>query len=169
MPAAKTIVASFVPDPWIAWPAGHEPVSSPVFAQNSIDIAAAPETIWSLLIDCRAWPRWYRHCTDVSILRGGPLLGPGSQFRFKTFGYYFEPEIDHYEPSRMLIWSAKGPVGTSGAHAWHVETRPNGCRVVTEEAQKGLLLHLIGRRTRKTLLNSHQDWLNALKALAERA
>jgi hypothetical protein len=57
--------------------------------------------------------------------------------------------------------------GTSGAHAWYIEPTPGGCHVVTEEAQRGLLLLFIGARTRATLLNSHQEWLRALKALAE--
>jgi hypothetical protein len=65
----------------------------------------------------------------------------------------------------MLIWAAKGPAGTSGAHAWYIEPTPGGCHVVTEEAQRGLLLFFIGGRTRGTLLNSHQEWLRALKAL----
>ncbi|MGA7807667.1 hypothetical protein [Bradyrhizobium sp.] len=69
---------------------------------------------------------------------------------------------------QMLIWSAKGPAGTSGSHAWYIEPTPGGCHVITEEAQRGLLLFLIGARTRATLRNSHQEWLRALKELAER-
>jgi hypothetical protein len=168
MPTATTgPAATFISDQSIVWPEGHSPNSSRVFAQNIIEIAAAPETIWSLLIDCKAWPGWYKHCSDVSILCGGPLLGPDSKFRFKTLGFYFEPEINRFEPSRMLVWSARGPAGTSGAHAWYIKPTPGGCRVVTAEAQKGLLLFFIGRRTRSTLLNSHQEWLLALKELAE--
>lgn len=167
MPPAMKPIATVMPDQSIRWPDGHAPALSRVFAQNAMEIAAAPERIWSLLIDCKAWSSWYRHCSDVSILRSGPLLGPHSKFRFKTLGFYFEPEIDTFEPSRMLVWSAKGPAGTSGAHAWYIEPMQDGCRVVTEEAQKGLLLFFIGARTRNTLLNSHQEWLRALKVLAE--
>jgi uncharacterized membrane protein len=156
-----------IPDSRIIWPPEHSPASSRVFAQNTIDIAATPETVWSLLIDCVKWPSWYKHCFDVSVLKGGPLLSANSQFRFKTLGFYFEPEIVTFMPNQMLIWSAKGPAGTSGAHAWYIEPTPGGCHVVTEEAQRGLLLFFIGARTRGTLLNSHQEWLRALKALAE--
>jgi hypothetical protein len=167
MPPASTPVADPAPDPRIDWPAGHEPRSARVFAQNVIDIAASPEAVWSLLIDCVAWPNWYRHCADVSVLRGGPLLGPGSQFRFKTLGFYFRPAIDSFVPFSLLVWSAKGPAGTSGAHAWYIEPTPSGCRVVTEEAQKGMLLSIMGHRTRKRLLIVHGEWLGALKHLAE--
>jgi len=163
----KTPFSGFIPDSRIDWPKGLEPASSRVFVQNTIHIAAAPETVWSLLIDCEQWPNWYNHCSDVSVLRGGTLLGQNSKFRFKTLGFYFEPEIDKFEPFRLLVWSAKGPASTSGAHAWYIKRTPTGCYVVTEEAQRGLLLSIIGRRTRKRLLAAHDEWLRALKVLAE--
>ncbi len=157
-----------IPDSRIVWPPENSPVLSRVFAQNIIEIAATPERVWSLLIDCVQWPSWYKHCTDVSMLRGGPLLSAQSKFRFKTLGFYFEPDIETFEPFKMLIWSAKGPAGTRGAHAWYIERKTGGCRVITEEAQRGLLLAFIGGRTRRTLLTSHEEWLRALKVLAEK-
>jgi len=104
-----------IPDPRIICPPEHTPGSSMVFAQNTIEIAATPDRVWSLLIDCLEWPLWYRHCSDVSVLRGGPLLSANSKFRFKTLNFYFEPDMETFEPSRMLVWSAKGPARTSGA------------------------------------------------------
>ncbi len=50
------------PDSRITWPAEHAPASAMVFAQNIVDIAASPETIWSQLVDCVAWPQWHKHC-----------------------------------------------------------------------------------------------------------
>ncbi len=161
------MAASQTPDPRITWPPEHAPATSRVFAQNVIDIAASPETVWSLLIDCVAWPAWYKHCADVSVLAGGPHLSAGGKFRFKTLRFYFEPTIDTFEPHRMLVWSAKGPAGSSGAHAWYIEPTSTGCRVTTEEAQKGLLLLLLGPYTRGVLLTSHEEWLRALKEQAE--
>jgi len=157
------------PDSRIAWPPQYTPASSIVFAQNSIDVAATPEKVWSLLIDCVRWPSWYKYCSDVSLLRGGPLLSARSKFRFKTLGLYFEPEIETFKPFETLIWSAKGPAGTRGAHAWYIDRKAGGCRVITEEAQKGLLLAFIGARTQHRLLTSHEEWLRALKALAEKS
>ena len=158
---------STVAEPRITWPSAHSPSSAVVFAQNTIEIKAPAKKVWSLLIDCVQWPSWYKHCSDVSVLSGGPVLSTNSKFRFKTLDLYFEPEVEIYEEPRMLVWSAKGPGGTSGAHAWYIEPTPNGCRVVTEEAQKGLLLFLVRTRTRDRLLTSHQEWLKALKQLAE--
>ncbi len=154
-------------NPRIVWPAGHRPDTARVFAQNSIEVAAPPDRVWTTLIDCTAWPRWYRHCSGVSMLKGGDQLGPGAQFRFKTLGFWFEPAVDTFEPKRMLVWSAKGPAGASGAHAWLIEPTPAGCRVITEEVQQGALLILLQGRMRRQLLGAHADWLRGLKALAE--
>ena len=155
------------PDPEIVWPPNHSPASAVVFTHNSVDIQAPPQKVWSLLIDCVAWPRWYKKCSDVSILKGDANLEAGSKFRFKTLRTYFEPDVITFDACRMLVWSAKGPAGTSGSHAWHIESTAAGCRVVTEEAQKGLLLLLVGGRVRRELLASHEDWVQSLKRLAE--
>ena len=155
------------PDPRITWPPDHVPSSAVVFAQNTVDISASPEAVWSLLIDCVRWPTWYRYCTDVSILRGGPLLSSGSKFRFKTLGFYGEPEITTFEPARMLVWSATGAAGLGGSHAWYIETTSYGCRVITEEVQTGRLLRLVSPLIRHRLLTMHGEWLRALKEGAE--
>jgi hypothetical protein len=111
-----------IPDSRITWPPGYSPSSSIVFAQNTIEIAATTEKVWSLLIDCVRWPSWYKHCADVSVLRGGPVLSAKGKFRFKTIGFYFESDVVTFS---------------------------------------------LGARTQRTLLTSHEEWLRALKALAE--
>jgi len=156
-----------VPDAAMIWPSGNSPAESGVFAQNVIEVRAKPETVWSLLVDCAKWPRWYRHCADVSILRDGSTLREHSKFRFKTLNLYFEPEVTVFEPQRMLVWFAKGPLGSSGAHAWRIEPIRDGCRVITEETQRGIPSRLLGWHTRKRLLLAHQDWLEGLKEMAE--
>ena len=164
--AGSQVDAQF-PDARIRWPAEHEPASARVFAHNAIEVTATPEKIWAQLVDCVAWPGWYKHCSDVSMLHGGSRLSAGAKFRFKTLGFYFEPEIVTFEPYQMLVWSAKGPAGTSGSHAWSIEAEPGRCRVITEESQTGLLLFFLGSRTRERLLMSHEEWLRALKERAE--
>ncbi len=154
-------------EPSIAWPPGHSPEAAHIFARNAIEMESTPDRVWALLTDCLEWPRWYRLCSDVSLLRGGPRLDVGAKFRFKTLGFHFEPEVTTFSPPRMLIWSAKGPAGTRGAHAWHIEPTPGGCRVVTEEFQTGFVLRLRRRALRKRLLASHEEWLRSLKELAE--
>jgi len=45
-----------IPNLRIIWPPEHPPASSMVFAQNTIEVAATPDKVWSLLIDCVKWP-----------------------------------------------------------------------------------------------------------------
>ena len=47
------------PDRRITWPPGASPASAVVFAHNAVDVKAPPQRVWSLLIDCVSWPRWY--------------------------------------------------------------------------------------------------------------
>ena len=155
------------PDPRITWPPEHVPTSAVVYTKNVADISASPETVWSFLIDCIKWPTWYKHCSDVSIVRGGPLLGPDAKFRFKTLGFYGEPEISVFQPFDMLVWSAKGPAGLGGSHAWYIEPTSEGCQVITEEVQIGRLLVPMRSNIRRRLLGMHEEWLRALKELAE--
>ena len=155
------------PDPEIPWPQNHAPASAVVFAHNSVEIDASPQRVWDLLIDCVAWPRWYKRCSDVSMLKGGSRLEAGAKFRFMTLRTYFEPDVATFDACRMLIWSAKGPLGTSGSHAWHIKPTATGCRVVTEEVQTGLLLRFVGGRIRGELVASHEDWVQSLKRLSE--
>jgi len=155
------------PDARIIWPVEHAPHLRWYLRKNVIDIAATPEAVWSQLVDCVAWPQRYKHCSDVSIIGGGSLISANSKFRFKTLGFHFEPEVVTFQPHRMLIWSAKGPAGTSGSHAWYIEPRPAGCRVTTEEAPIGLVLFFLRARTRNRLLTSHEEWLRSLRERVE--
>ena len=155
------------PDPRITWPTEQAPASAMVFAQNVIDVAATPGAVWSQLIDCVRWPQWYKYCSDVSMLRGGSQLSAGSKFRFKTLDRYFELEILTFVRSGCWCGKQRVPQDTSGAHAWLIEPRPDGCRVITEESQTGWFLFFLRARTRGQLLESHEEWLRALKERAE--
>ena len=159
--------ASHSPDHRIIWPPDHSPASAVVFAHNEVQIEASPEKVWSLLVDCTTWPSWYKHCADVSILGEESVLQENSKFRFKTLGNYFEPKVVTFDPYTSLIWEAQGPAWTSGAHAWYIEHCATGCKVITEEVQKGLLLYVVGGRVQKNLHIYHEDWLQSLKTLAE--
>jgi hypothetical protein len=80
------------PDARITWPAEHAPASAMVFAQNVVDIATVPEAVWSQLVDCVAWPQWYKHCSDVSIVGGGSLISANSKFRFRRWAFTSSPK-----------------------------------------------------------------------------
>jgi hypothetical protein len=88
---------SQTPDARITWPAEHAPASAMVFAQNVVDIVATPQAVWSQLIDCVAWPQWYKlfcnasakYAQGVSVpghaLRCGPEISVTSPLRWRWF------------------------------------------------------------------------------------
>jgi uncharacterized protein YndB with AHSA1/START domain len=41
----------------IKWPEEMAPSRSPLHFTNELEVAASPETIWSLLVDPKAWRR----------------------------------------------------------------------------------------------------------------
>lgn len=43
----------------IAWPEEMAPSRSPIHFTNELEVQASPETIWSLLMDPKAWPSFY--------------------------------------------------------------------------------------------------------------
>ena len=43
----------------IEWPEDMAPSHCPIHFTNELEVAASPETIWSLLVDPKAWPSFY--------------------------------------------------------------------------------------------------------------
>jgi hypothetical protein len=57
--------------------------AAPVHSRRELVIAASPASIWSILSDFNAWPRWNPAIQAIQF--DGPLA-PGSTFRWKSGG-----------------------------------------------------------------------------------
>jgi len=149
------------------WPAGTEPASSPVYARNEIAIAAPPERIWRWLIRAARWPEWYSNCANVDFTSGpGPDLAPSVEFRWKTFGATITSRVIVFDPPHEVMWDARGVL--TAHHGWTIEADGAGCRVVTEETQRGFLPRIGWWYLRPMLERGHQNWVESLKRMAER-
>jgi Polyketide cyclase / dehydrase and lipid transport len=148
------------------WPPGFGPGHSPVHARNEIAIEAPPDRVWRWLIRAANWPAWYANSRDVEFLSGTPPdLAPGTKFRWKTFGATVTSRVLVFDAPRELGWDARGVL--QAYHAWEIAPEGSGCRVITEECQRGILPRLAWWYLRPMLERGHQSWIESLKARAE--
>lgn len=82
----------------------------------SVDIAAAGEDVWAVLVDVERWPEWTDSMSEVRLL-DATTLDVGTRVRIK------QPrlpatvwEVTEFEPLRAFVWRAATPGVTSVAH-----------------------------------------------------
>jgi len=151
----------------IYYPKGFEPTSCPVLVRNEIFIEALSEEVWFWLTYAKSWPEWYSNSSNIEILNhGGDNLRKDTQFNWRTFNTNIKSVVRAFEPYSHLAWEARG-TGLRAYHAWLIIPTTGGCKVITEETQKGWL-PAIGRYfLSKGLYKQHQIWLEGLKMKAE--
>jgi hypothetical protein len=54
----------------VIYPDQNDPRRSHIHALNEVDIKAAPEAIWKLLIDAEDYSSFYPHAKEVKIVTG---------------------------------------------------------------------------------------------------
>ncbi|MFQ5458140.1 MAG: SRPBCC family protein [Myxococcota bacterium] len=149
------------------WPAGLRPGETPIYTRNELAIPAAPERVWAWLIRAGSWPAWYANCRNVKFLsKDGPDLGPGTVFAWTTFGVRVKTTVREFTPSARLAWEG-GALGGRGYHGWIIEKTGAGCRVITEETQRGLVPSVGRLYLRRELLREHEKWLEGLSRMAQ--
>ena len=70
-----------------------------------------------------------------------------------------------FEPFRELGWDARA-TGLYAYHGWMLEPAAVGCRVVTEETQRGWVPMLARWYLRGALHGAHEEWLASLARIA---
>jgi uncharacterized protein YndB with AHSA1/START domain len=151
----------------VNWPPGYEPRKSKFFVHNEIEIGAAPEKVWAILVEAIKWPDWYKGAQDVIISNGDlPFLQHNSVFTWKTMGLNFRSTIKEFEPASRLSWESKKK-SIQGYHAWVIIPTATGCRVITDESQNGWLTFFEKTFQCKKLKRLHDVWLKALKKKSE--
>ena len=149
----------------INWPEKHSPGRTRVHVKNELDLDAKPEIVWAWLVRAQLWPTWYSNSANVVINGGGPDLGAGSTFRWKTFGVTLDSRVEEFAPFERLAWSARA-TGIDAYHAWLIEAAPSGCHVKTEETQNGWLAALNSALRPNNMSEKHQAWLESLLSRA---
>ncbi len=155
---------------WTHWPVDCTPRNSPIYALNELQIPVPAEAVWEWLVRAPLWPRWYATSRDVEILEGPEphRLGAGSRFRWRTSNTLWrlvETTVDVCEPPTMLGWGGQA-MGSRGYHSWLLVPGSEGCHVITEECQAGMLPSLGRGLLERGLVKRHQRWLEGLRAAA---
>lgn len=137
---------------------------------ETILIAAPPETVWKLLADPRSWRHWWPGCLDAET-KDRKTLHDGSEIALRLrFGWLvvpLRPRVDAATPPKSLVWTGRG-FGVAGRHAFYLEAKPSGTFVRQQETFHGpaaALYRLLGleRLTRKMFRAN----LRGLKRFAE--
>ena len=151
----------------IRWPDKNHPDKAAIHVSNALDMAASPEEVWACLIRATDWPNWYPNAANLKVLDGGSDdLAPGCRFRWTTFGVTITCTVDEFEPYERLAWSAES-FGMSVYHAWLITPQDDGCHVLTEETQNGVLARIAGLIFPGRMHKFHQIWLEELEKVAK--
>jgi Polyketide cyclase / dehydrase and lipid transport len=150
----------------IRWPDHYHPRNTPIHVRNEIDIAAAPENVWTWLIRAQHWPAWYVNASNVRFVDGKPPdLALGTRFNWKTFGVGIESRVEEFVPNERIGWNGKA-FGIDVYHAWLIVRTASGCKVITEESQHGWLARLSVWVFPTRMWKFHQIWLESLRSQA---
>jgi len=151
----------------INWPAKHHPDNTSVHVVNTLDMDVSPEAAWNCLIRATEWPDWYPNAANVRILDTGKTsLDKGVKFRWTTFGMTITCTVEEFQPYERLAWSSKS-FGMHVYHAWLFDTKPDGCRAVTEETQNGIIPRIAKLLMPNKMYEFHQIWLQGLNETAK--
>lgn len=152
--------------PTARWPDEARPEVSPVYSRRAVEVAAPGATVFAWLTHAQRWPEWYSQCGGVRILAGpGPVLGLGSHFRWSVLGVSVVTTVEEHDSPHRLAWSGTG-LGAAAYHSWDVEPTATGCRVITEETQRGALPSLLRVVLRPLLSFTQERWLADLAKVA---
>ena len=148
------------------WPPECRPEGAPVYTYTELDVVAPPERVWAWLVRATAWPSYYDNASQIRFVNGaGPDLTLGARFTWRTFNVTVDTTVTELVARERLAWRAK-TVGGGGYHGWVIVPTAAGCRVVTEETQRGIVPSVGRWFLRGGLLKQHQRWLEGLARVA---
>lgn len=152
----------------VVWPEEFNPAKAKWYVYNEIGINAKPEVVWNILIDAKKWHTFYKGVeSPIEYLdTTATNLRNGLAFKLHTMGLRLTPLIKEFVPNERMAWEVRRG-NLTAYHAWVIIPTPNGCRLITPEAQNGFLTFLQKVFVPNKLLNLHEHWLEVIKTRAE--
>ncbi|MFA1624667.1 SRPBCC domain-containing protein [Rhizobium mongolense] len=151
----------------IKWPEDMTPSRSPIHFTNELEVAASPETIWSLLVDHTAWPSFYPGVKYVELLGGHESLRLGTRFETNLAGQDVYASVQEFEPMTRIAWGGgpKSSLESKAYHAWIITPTPNGTHLWTEETMQGPWIEL-AKEAPDIFWRTHEKLLQDLAKVA---
>jgi len=137
--------------------------SAPISVTASIEIAAPPLDVWTVLTDFEGWPRWNPDVLEVRL--EGPLE-VGTTFRWKAGPGTITSVLKSVDPLHELGWTGV-TMGVHAVHVWRLEETLGGTRLTTLESWRGWPTRLRHKRMAETLRQAIGVGLHHLKTEAE--
>ncbi len=137
---------------------------------TEVEISASPRTVWEVLTDLEAYPRWNPFIVEAS---GDIAVGAKLTNRLQPPGgraMTFTPVVTEAEPARSLEWLGRlGLPGLfDGRHRFDLIAMPSGgTRVVHTEHFQGALVRLMRSSLDTRTLDGFEAMNAALKTRSE--
>jgi hypothetical protein len=124
--------------------------------QISIDIAAPPDVVWSVMSDAERWHEWTPSVSSIRLLDKGPLrIGSRALIRQPKFPPAMW-KVTAIEPGRTFTWKTGMPaMWAYGTHS--VMASPTGTRATLSLHYEGVLGRLLARLT-EGITNRYLDF-----------
>jgi uncharacterized protein YndB with AHSA1/START domain len=152
----------------IEWPEHMAPSRCPIHFTNELEVAASPETIWSLLVDPKAWPSFYPGVEHVHLLDGHESLRLGTRFETDLAGQDVLASVPEFEPMTRIAWCGgpKTSEDSKAYHAWIITPTPEGCHLWSEETMNGPLWIELAKKAPDAFWRTHEKLLANLAKVA---
>jgi uncharacterized protein YndB with AHSA1/START domain len=138
--------------------------NAPATAEGELQIAADPQTVFSVISAVDQWPSWNPDVKSVTLQ--GPVQ-PGTVFRWKSGPSSLTSTLQVLDPPHEVAWTGT-TMGIKAVHVFRFQANGGGTLARSEESWEGLLARLLKGYSRKTLDRGIGSVLAHLKAEAER-
>ena len=132
----------------------------------SVDIAAPPDVVWSVMADVERWHEWTESVRSIQLVGGGPIrVGTRARIRQPKFPPALW-KVTALEPGHSFTWESAAP----GMHVYanhSVQAVAGGTRAALVLYYQGIAGRLLARMTRDITNRYLRYEAEGLKARSE--
>ena len=132
--------------------------------KGDIQIAASPQTVYSVISAIGEWPSWNPDIRSVKL--DGPAK-PGGVFRWKSGPSTLTSTLEVVDPPQEIGWTGT-TMGITARHVFRFEAKDGGTLARSEESWNGVLARLFRGYSRNAIAKAIGGMLSHLKVEAER-